>query len=305
MLVAALLAVSFLQFATPVQLPVQSPIRDEPLTLPAIVYPAAAKAARITGIVRLQIDVDATGKVTAVNALDGPPALRQAAIDAYTTATYKPLLKDGRPAPAIITTSINFALTDAPPTDDMQVSARFQPLHARCQVLSAQSDPEALSTCRQAVAMTRNFSPMAELEARAAAYNDLVLLLIVEGKKSTHLPEAGLLADQAITLVDSLTKADPHKPANAVAYITRAEVRSLAGDLNGSVDDCKRAEETLDNLLVDQGKKSANKLDDTENERAGNYRVQLRDTLLLHAIVLDRQHKTKEARQIRFRAEHI
>ena len=283
----------------------QAPIHDEPITLPAIVYPADAKAARIQGTVHLEISVDPTGHVTAVRALDGPEPLRQAAIDAYTRATYRPLMKDNYPTPAVVTTAVNFNLTEAPPDNDMQVDARFQPLHQRCQQLSVSKDPAALDTCRQALAMSRRFSTGAQLEARATAYNDLVLLLIADGKKSTNLPEAGPLADQAVNLVDSATKADPHKPAVAVAYITRAEVRSLAGELPAAIADCQVAEEILTTLLADQGKKTDATLDRTENERAGSYRVQLRGTLELHAILLDREHKAKEAKAVRHRAELV
>jgi TonB family protein len=301
MMLSMFLAVSLLSIG---QQTAPVPVADEPLTLPAILYPAEAKAAHITGTVHLQIQVDANGKVTAVNALDGPAPLRQAAIDAYTKATYKPLLKNGLAAPAVIATAVNFTLSEAPPTTDMQLNARFQPLHTQCQTRSAEHDADALKTCRAAVAMARGFQGSAELEARASAYNDLVLLLIAAGKKSTELPEAGLIADQAVTLVDSNTAA-AHKPAVAVAYITRAEVRSLANDLPGAIADCIVAEQALDDLLVDQGRKSANKLEETENERAGNYRVQLRDTLTLHAIMLTRLHKLKEAKAIQHRADHI
>jgi TonB family protein len=310
MILTLLLALTLVQTQ---QAPVQAPVQDEPLTLPQIAYPADAKAARITGTVHLEINVDPTGKVTSVRALDGPVQLRQAAIDAYSQATYKPLLKDNRPAPAIITTAVNFSLAEAPPDNDMQVNAKFQPLHARCQQLSLAKDPGALTACRQAVAMSERFSPGVELETRATAYNDLVLLLIAGGKydgsgkpvANPNLPEAGIIADKAVALVDSISQADPHKPAVAVAYITRAEVRSLANDLRGAEADCAEAEEVLNTLLADQGKKAPSALDQTEVERAGNYRVQLRDTMLLHAVVLDRDHKTREAKALRARAEHI
>ena len=301
MVLTALLALALMQSSPPAQAPPQ----DEPIHLPAIVYPAGAKAARIQGTVHIEVHVDPTGKVTEVNVLDGPVQLRQAATDAYTQATYKPLIKNGFPAPAIITTAVNFTLSEAPPTTDMQVNAKFQPLHLRCQQLSSEHSPDALGACREAVEMAQRFSATAELEARATAYNDLVLLLIVDGKKSTNLPEAGLIADQAVNLVTNTPGDAAHKPAVAVAYITRAEVRSLANDLNGATADCTVAEETLNTLLADQAKKMPTKLDETENERAGNYRVQLRGTLLLHAIVLDRQHKTKQAKLLREQADHI
>lgn len=290
-----------LLFALPMQVP-QNPINDEPLTVPAIVYPADAKKARIQGSVPLQINVDATGHVTEVHALGGPIPLRQAAIDAYAHATYRPILVAGKPAPAIITTSVNFTLTELPPDTDQLVEAKFQPLKANCQALSEQKDPTALDACRKALDMASHFSPNYDLEAHAAAFNDVVLLLIVDGKKSAHLPEAGVLADQAIDLIAPVAhtaKDSAHAPAVAVAYITRAEVRSLAGDLKGSAADCAVAEETLTTLLQD------NIPADPKNDRAANYRVQLRETLLLHAIVAERDHHASEARRLRNRAASI
>ena len=302
MLIHALIALTLLQ--APAQTPV--PLQDEPLTLPQIVYPGDAKAARIQGTVQLQINVAPDGHVTEVHALAGPEQLRQAAIDAYSHATYRPILVHGQPAPAIIATSVDFTLSEAPPTTDQQVNAQFQPLHAHCQQLVAAHSPDALDACRQALAMSQRFST-AELEARAAAYNDLVLVLIAAGRKSPNLPEADTLADQAVALVDGAAPNNPHKPAVAEAYITRAEVRSLAGDLPGAASDCATAEETLTTLLQDQGKRdhSDARRDEVETERAASYRAQLHDTLLLHAIVLDRQHKTKEAKALRDRASTI
>lgn len=309
-----------LALAILIQAPAQAsaPINIEPITPPTITYPADAKAARITGTVHLEINVDPTGKVTAVKALDGPPQLRQAAIDAYSHVAYRPLLKNNLPAPAIVSTAVNFTLSEAPPDNDMQVNAKFQPLHTNCQQLSADKAANALDTCRQALAMSQRFTPGTELEARATAFNDVVLLLIAAGKydgsgkriANPNLPEAGLLADQAVTLVDALAKTSPHKPAVATAYITRAEVRSLAGDLHGSEADCTVAEDVLSTILQDQAKRDPllgdpAKRDEIENERAGNYRVELRDTYLLHSVVLERDHRTKDAKLYRNKADHI
>ncbi len=270
----------------------QAPLHDEPLTMPHVTYPEEARKARIQGTVQLQVDVDATGHVSSVEALSGPVPLRQAAIDAYRQATYRPIVVGGKVAPAIVTTSVNFTLNELPPSTDQAVEAQFNPLQATCQQQSNARAPEALASCRKALQMAGNFSPKFDLAPHATAYNDVVLLLIADGKKSKDLPEAGVLADRAVELV---VNDSPHTPAIAVAYITRAEVRSLAGDLRGSAADCGTAEETLMTLLHDA----------PENERAGNYRVQLRETYLLHAVVLERDHHPFEAKRYRDRAAKI
>jgi TonB family protein len=296
-LATALLLASFQAQAAPV-----APINDEPLSVPAIVYPAEAKKSRIEGTVQLQINVDATGHVTQVQALGGPIPLRQAAVDAYSQATYRPIMVKGKPAPAIITTSVNFALKELPPDTDQLIDAQFKPLQAHCEEL-AQSpatakSPDALDACRKALDMASHLSPGYDLEAHATAYNDVVLILIADGKKSPSLPEADILAGQAIDLVKPFAndaRSAAHQPAVAVAYITRCEVRSLAGDLKGAAADCANAEETLTTLLHDY----------PENERAGNYRVQLRETLQLHAIIAQRDNHPNEARKLRQRADSI
>ena len=276
--------------------PLAAPIQDEPLTVPQIVYPAEAKQARITGSVQLQINVDAAGHVTEVHALSGPIALRQAAVDAYSRATYRPILVAGHPAPAIITSSVDFSLNELPPDTDLLVDQKFKPLQASCQGLSNQHSADALSTCRKALDMASHFiTPSYDLEGHVTAYNDVVLLLTAEGKKSPDLPEAGVLANQAVDLVNLAVGSNPHTPAVAVAYITRCEVRSLAGELKAAGQDCAIAEETLTTLLHDY----------PENERAGNYRVQLRETLQLHAVIADRDHHGSEATHLRNRAASL
>ena len=290
----ALLVLTLATAAIPAQTP--TPIHDEPLTLPPVLYPDEARQARIEGVVPLQVNVDPTGHVTSVQALGGPTFLRQAAIDAYSHATYPPLITNGHPSPAIITTSVNFSLKELPPDTDLLVDRQFEPLHARCQQASLDRTPDALDVCRRAFQASERFSSTAQLEVRATALNDLVLLLIVDGKRSTHLPEAGQYADQAVDLVTASGKSQPHTQAVAIAYITRAEVRSLAGNLKGSAADCAEAEEVLITLLADQAK------DVKDTDRAGNLRVQLRDTYLLHAIVLQRAGKNKDAQSFRERA---
>ena len=268
---------------------------DEPIFVPKIVYPSEAKRARIQGVVELQVAVDAQGNVTEAHALSGPIPLRQAAVDAYAGAKYKPLMKGGRATPATVTTAVNFALQELPPDTDWLVERQFLPLHAACQQESRMKAAEAMATCRKALEMAARFSPGAELEARVTATNDLVLLMITDGRKSTQLEEAEVLADASIALIEQAGKASAHTPAVAIAYISRAEVRSLADKLQAAESDCVEAEETLQTLLRDQD----------ENERTANYRSQLRETMLLHAVILDRQHRGREASKLKERAKQI
>ena len=266
-------------------------LKDEPLTLPAIVYPADAKAARIQGTVHLQIAVDGTGQVFGVKALDGPVPLRQAAVDAYSHATYRPLTRDGHPTPAIVNTAVVFNLNELPPSDDQELARRFEPLHAQCQAEARSQAPDALKTCEDVLVLSHHFSPGAELDARADAVNDVVLLLLA----AKRYPEASTTADEAITLVTGTNH--PHTPAVATAYITRCEARSLAKDYSGAAADCTVAEETLETLVADQAAPDQKTID-----RTANFKSQLRETYELHAIVLEKGKRRAEAKRIRAKA---
>ncbi len=283
MFTAALFLLTFFQTTTP--------RTDEPITLPAIVYPDDARAARIQGTVHLQVAVDSTGQVFGVKVLDGPIPLRQAAVDAYSHATYRPLTRDGHPTPAIVTTAVVFNLNELPPSDDQELARQFDPLHARCQAESRAQSPDALKTCEDALVLSHHFSPAAELDARADAVNDVVLLLLA----AKRYPEASATADEAITLVTGTNH--PHTPAVATAYITRCEARSLAKDYPGAAADCTVAEETLETLVADQAAPDQKTID-----RTANFKAQLRETYELHAIVLDKSNHRAEAKRLRAKA---
>ena len=286
------LALAFFQAAAPAPVP----IHDEPLTKPVVVYPADAKKARIEGTVTLQINVSPTGQVTSVEALSGPIALRQAAIDAYAHESYPPLITNGKPTPAIITTAVAFKLNELPPDTDQQLDRAFAPLHTNCQVLSSRKDPTAPDVCRQALDMANRFSPNFERDVHATAYNDLVLALssVKRNKEATDL------ANQSIDLfVDSDPVHTVHSSAAATATITRAEIRYLTDNYRGAESDCVAAEEIIRTLLHDELQSEA------EVDRSANYRQQLRETMLLHAVALEHQGKKSEANKLREQAKYI
>jgi protein TonB len=76
----------------------------------APVYPAAARAAHIHGLVVLEATIDVHGQVDAIRVLKSPPFLDQAAIDAVRQWRFTPTLLNGIPVPVIMTVTINFEL---------------------------------------------------------------------------------------------------------------------------------------------------------------------------------------------------
>ena len=74
------------------------------------VYPAAAKAAGIQGIVHLSATIGTDGTVQELTVLDGPAELTPAATDAVKQWVYKPTLLNGNPVQVQTTIDINFTL---------------------------------------------------------------------------------------------------------------------------------------------------------------------------------------------------
>jgi len=76
----------------------------------APVYPAAAKSARIAGVVIIEATIGADGKVIDTKVLRSVPMLDQAALDAVRQWEYSPTLLNGAPVPVVMTVTINFKL---------------------------------------------------------------------------------------------------------------------------------------------------------------------------------------------------
>jgi len=268
--------------------PAAATVSDEPITPPTIVYPANAKQKHIQGVVELEVRVSDTGRVTSVRALSGPEELRQAAIDAYSLASYRPLMRQGKPIPAIITTKVDFSLHEAPPSPDELVAREFDPVHTQCETLSRTKDPGALDTCQQALQIAKKFSPASHAVARATAYNDLAVVLLSSNKPK----EAAAIGDESVVAV---ADAYPGSLAAAIAYITRAETTSHTGDLHRSIADCVNAETILRGLL--------------EQERApllaDDIRTQLKGVLRLHAVLLRKNHQAYKAKPLEEEADRL
>lgn len=74
------------------------------------VYPSAAKVARTTGVVTVEVTVDETGSVAEVQKLSGPMMLQGAAKDAIRKWKFRPFTRDGQPVKATGFVNFNFSL---------------------------------------------------------------------------------------------------------------------------------------------------------------------------------------------------
>jgi TonB family protein len=62
----------------------------------------------ITGDVRLEVQVDAKGRVGAMNIIFGPAAFRQAAMDALRQYEYAPATQGGKPVASKVLVTVKF-----------------------------------------------------------------------------------------------------------------------------------------------------------------------------------------------------
>src|SRR5208337_5091940 len=84
------------------------------LEQPAPVYPPIALAARVQGVVELEIYLGDDGHVLYMRAIDGPLMLLQAAVDGVNNWVYKPYTVDGRAVEVKTTVKVLFPLYGRP-----------------------------------------------------------------------------------------------------------------------------------------------------------------------------------------------
>ena len=73
-------------------------------------YPPAAKAARASGAVNVQVTVDEKGDVVAASAVSGHPLLRASAVQAARQSKFSPTLLSGKPVKVTGVIVYNFTL---------------------------------------------------------------------------------------------------------------------------------------------------------------------------------------------------
>jgi periplasmic protein TonB len=76
----------------------------------APVYPELARAARIQGTVTVECTIAPTGRVENATATDGPPLLREAAVEAVQQWRYTPTLMGGVEVGVLLTVHVNFRI---------------------------------------------------------------------------------------------------------------------------------------------------------------------------------------------------
>ena len=74
------------------------------------VYPPQARTMRLSGVVKVEVTVDETGKVTEVQNTNGPGLLQRSAVEAVKKWQFKPFMRNGQPTKATGFVNFNFTL---------------------------------------------------------------------------------------------------------------------------------------------------------------------------------------------------
>jgi TonB family protein len=103
--------------AAPAPRPILKPVsggvlNGTALSLPAPLYPEAAKRMRTSGLVEVSVVLDETGKVVSATATSGPTILREAAVQAALKAKFSPTKLSGQPVK--VSGSINYKFSLVP-----------------------------------------------------------------------------------------------------------------------------------------------------------------------------------------------
>jgi TonB family protein len=134
------------------------------------VYPEAARAAAISGVVILEATIDPEGMPVNIKVLRSIPDLDQAAINAVREGRYQPTLLNGIPVAVVMTVTVNFTLQ--PSQSSLQVlEARYATLRREAQELA--KTPEEVEARRrelqlQLAVLERQIQQLAAARADAA-----------------------------------------------------------------------------------------------------------------------------------------
>lgn len=89
-------------------------------------YPEGARRARVSGLVIIEAAIDTKGNVRDVEVIKSVPELDRAAMEAVAQWKFRPSTLDGTPIATIMTVTVTFAMSGAPPvsSNDLRAFAR-------------------------------------------------------------------------------------------------------------------------------------------------------------------------------------
>ena len=215
----------------------------------APVYPPIAKAAHVSGQVKLQIEIGKDGHVTITKVISGPPMLVGAAEECVKQWLYEPVLVDGNPTATSTTVTVPFDLPAPVNPNDEQIAARFFPVDQACiKAVTSNIDPgQQAETCKQAADIALTFSDQERFIERRGAFVYASTAL----RRDNRLGEALDYANKAVAVVG---QGHDDGSGSSAAYSVRAQAEAQHGDLTAASDDLTKAEDFERSAIAEMNK---------------------------------------------------
>lgn len=247
------------------------------------VYPPIAKAAHVSGEVKLQIEVGVDGHVTVAKVVSGPPMLISAAEECVKQWAYEPPMAAGKPVSTTTSVTIKFELPAPINPNDEQIASKFFPIDQACikAVTSNADTSQQASLCKQAADIALTFSNQERFIERRGAFVYAATAL----RRDKQLKDALDYANKAVAVVE---QGHDDGSGSSAAYSVRAQAEAELGDLNTASDDLEKAEGFERSAITQM-----NKMDPGFVKHA--YIPTLRGLLNYHAQVLSVLGKQDEA----------
>ncbi len=247
------------------------------------IYPAIAKAAHVSGQVKLQIEIGPDGHVISAQNVSGPAMLVGAAQECVKQWLYEPISVDGKPATVSSTVTIPFGLPAPANPNDEKIAAQFFPLDQACiKSVSSNAPPsEQAEACKKAADIAEEFSSQERFIERRSifAYTSTAL------RRNKQMQDALSYANKAVAVVE---QGHDDGSGSSAAYGVRAQAEAQLGDLAKASDDLNKAEEFERSAILKMGG-----VEDAFVKR--QYVPVLKGMLTFHAQVLSALGKPEEA----------
>lgn len=239
-------------------------------------YPPIAKAARIQGVVRIQIRVTENGEVTNLRVISGHPMLVQAAMDAVRKWKYKPFLRDGQPVSIETIAEVNFGGSIS--AKSAELDKKFETARHICENGLREQSSTVVESCRASQALAERLPEKSWLDKSMSAKE---LGLAYFGARQFN--EALDWFKTELAMIEKHEKPDEAEVGEAA--------RDVAMGLH-IVGNFKEAEPYyLRSLTIIEGCLNRTEWD----EMRRNYRKEMAYTLQLYIKMLEKQGRNSEA----------
>jgi TonB family protein len=251
---------------------------------PPVQCPPIAKAARVRGVVYIEIQVDREGKVRSRKVKSGHPMLTQAALDNIQEWNFRPMLLKGKPI--VMETTAEIAPCDVPDAA-YEKEAKFRDQQIKvatdCRArVQAADTANAEEPCKKALDMAHKVKGNTYLY-ESNALNNLGILRLEQKKPQEALSHF----EESLKLLEANQEPDEAELGYTVSWVGIA--RRHMGDDAGALPYLERAEKILSARIAGT---------DFEEMRK-NYARQLKSVREQHIGALDNLGRKDEADALR------